>query len=203
MAKKPRRWKGELAKPIRPEVVRPGGLAVTDAKTVARANKKMNQLYQQAINNKLLMEHYGIPNRADYFNLALALAIDHIPGFQIDSTPLQLEHGTHGAVIWAKRAGRHREWTPERLKRLRIAVEEEKQKDCSLTDRTALSIIARRREWERPANHRRDQANWIETLESRLQDARKAERMIQQELKAMATIARKLRRNRSGNFKPV
>jgi hypothetical protein len=30
------RWKGELAKPIRPKVIRPEGLAVTDAETVER-----------------------------------------------------------------------------------------------------------------------------------------------------------------------
>jgi cytochrome P450 len=85
--RKKRRWKGELAKPIRPKVIRPRGLAITDAKTVARANEEMEDLYRQAIEEKraeklcLLMDHYGIADKADFFSLALALAIDHHPGF--------------------------------------------------------------------------------------------------------------------------
>ena len=39
--KSKRRWKGELAKPIRPKVNRPRGLAVTDHETAARANEEM------------------------------------------------------------------------------------------------------------------------------------------------------------------
>ena len=79
------RWKGELAKPIRPKVIRPQGLAVTDAETVARANEEMENLYRQAIEEtrveklRFLMDHYGISDKADFFSLALALAIDHVP----------------------------------------------------------------------------------------------------------------------------
>jgi hypothetical protein len=63
--RKPHRWTGELAKAIRPKVVRPRGLAVT-AETVQAANKEMEDLYQQAIENEylvklhLLMDDYGI-----------------------------------------------------------------------------------------------------------------------------------------------
>src|SRR5262245_36555564 len=66
------RWKGELAKPIRPKVIRPQGLAVTDAETVARANEEMENLYRQAIEEtrveklRLLMDHYGISDKADF-----------------------------------------------------------------------------------------------------------------------------------------
>ncbi len=62
--RKPRRWKGRLAKKIRPKVIRPRGLAVTDAGTVARANKEMEDLYREAIererieNLAILMKDY-------------------------------------------------------------------------------------------------------------------------------------------------
>src|SRR5450830_393687 len=86
--KKPRRWKGRLAKKIRPQVVRPRGLSVMDADTVANANKEMEGLKREAILKEriekidLLMKDYGI-EEGDYFSLALCLAIDlGIPGFQ-------------------------------------------------------------------------------------------------------------------------
>src|SRR5215813_3020611 len=37
------RWKGELAKPIRPKVIRPQGLAVTDAETVANHRRRRSE----------------------------------------------------------------------------------------------------------------------------------------------------------------
>ena len=97
LSRKRPRWKGELARPIRPKVKRPRGLAVTDDETVARANDEMEGLYQQAINEEYqtklnrLMGHYGIANKNDFSSLALALAIDHVPGFRLDPTPLRLE----------------------------------------------------------------------------------------------------------------
>ena len=72
LSRKRPRWKGELARPIRPKVKRPRGLAVTDKKTVARANDEMKGLYQQATKEKyltklhLLMEHYGIADKNDF-----------------------------------------------------------------------------------------------------------------------------------------
>jgi hypothetical protein len=51
-SKKTIRWKGELSKPIRPYVVRPQGLAVTDPESVARANEEMIRLTNEAIEQK-------------------------------------------------------------------------------------------------------------------------------------------------------
>jgi hypothetical protein len=134
VGKKSPRWRGELAKPIRPWVDRPRGLAVTDAKTVARANREMERLkqlaYEKALVEKLglLMGHYGI-REGDFYGLALKLAIDHVPGFQLDPTPLVLTHGDCGAVVYqGKKVGRRKEWTEQRLDHLLVAVEITKSK---------------------------------------------------------------------------
>jgi hypothetical protein len=185
------RWKGELAKPIRPKVIRPEGLAVTDAETVERANEEMEDLYRQAIEEtrveklRLLMDHYGISDKADFFSLALALAIDHIPGFGIDPTPLRQEQISDGVtlIVQDNRTGRRLEWPPKRLDSLLSAVEDAKRKHGLSTDREAIAVVARNREWRRPANHKGDQEQWLETLESRLQDAKRSKREIENLLK--------------------
>src|SRR5262245_56732412 len=178
------RWKGELAKPIRPKVIRPQGLAVTDAETVARANEEMENLYRQAIEEtrveklRLLMDHYGISDKADFLSLALALAIDHVPGFGIDPTPLRLEQVSDGValVVQDNRTGRRLEWPPKRLDSLLSAVEDAKRNHGLSTDREAIEIVARKGNWGRPANHKGDHKQWRETLESRLQDAKRSKR---------------------------
>jgi len=185
------RWKGELAKPIRPKVIRPQGLFVTDAETVARANEEMDDLYRQAIEEtrleklRLLMDHYGISDKADFFSLALALAIDHVPGFGIDPTPLRREQISDGValVVQDNRTGRKLEWPPKRLDSLLSAVEDAKRKHGLSTDREAITVVARNREWGRPANHKGSDEQWLETLESRLQDAKRSKREIEHLLK--------------------
>jgi hypothetical protein len=185
--RKKRRWKGELAKPIRPKVIRPRGLAITDAKTVARANEEMEDLYRQAIEEKraeklrLLIDHYGIADKADFFSLALALAIDHVPGFRVDPTPLRLEQISDdlALVVQDNRTGRRREWPPKRLDDLLSAVEDAKRKNGLSTDREAIAVVARNRKWGQPANHKGNREQWLETLESRLQDAKRNKREIE------------------------
>jgi hypothetical protein len=185
------RWKGELAKPIRPKVIRPRGLAVTDAETVARANEKMEDLCRQAIEKRrveklrLLMDYYGIADHANFFSLALALAIDHVPGFRIDPTPLRREQISDGLalVVQDNRTGRRLEWPPERLDSLLSAVEDAKRKHGLSTDREAIAVVARNRNWGQPANHKGNREQWLETLESRLQDAKRSKREIEHLLK--------------------
>ena len=90
------RWTGELKRPIRVRVNRPQGLAITDPETVTRANEEMIRLANEAIGERileklrLLMEHYSIPDKDDWFSLALALATDHVPGFQSEWPLIQL-----------------------------------------------------------------------------------------------------------------
>ena len=121
--KKPHRWTGELAKPIRPKVVRPRGLAVT-AETVQAANKEMEDLYRQAIENEylvkldLLMDDYGITDKTNFFRLALALAHEHVPGFKLDLT-LRLDGADDEGpwlVVQDNNRGRPSEWPEKRTR---------------------------------------------------------------------------------------
>ena len=177
------RWKGELAKPIRPRVIRPRGLRVT-AKRAQAANRQMEALYRRAIKKEylvkldLLMDEYGITDKTDFFSLALALAIEHLPSFKIDATPLRLEGDDQGPqfVVQDNNRGRPTKWSPRPLNNLLNAVEEIKEKDSLSTDDEALSRLARRVKWSRPANQRREQ--WLKTLKNRLAEARRCARLV-------------------------
>jgi hypothetical protein len=148
----------------------------------------MERLACDAIHNellrklRLLMEHYGIANKDDWFSLAVALATDHVPGCQIEWPLVKLPPGFSGPVIIPrarKKGGRPPEWDIHRLERLLSAVESEKARHAIETDREALSRLARRQEWSRPANHRGTLDQWIETLEARLQEAKRFRRLLQ------------------------
>jgi hypothetical protein len=170
MKTKKRRYKGELAKPI-----------YVGSIPIEGANEKQQECIEQVIEQEaieklpLLMEHYKIPNKDDYFSLVLALARVHVPGFQVKRAALKLKHGNWGAVI-RDNIGHPTIWPPERRLKLLNAVEETKQRHGLSTDREALEILMQKREWRPPANHRGDQKQWLETLESRHQDAKREER---------------------------
>src|SRR5262249_11930298 len=141
MSKKKRpRWKGDLAKPI----------YVGDLPFHA-SGKEASAWLKQAVGRgimeklRLLMKHYRIADKDDYLGLALALARDFVPGFQVINTKLKLRHGTWGAVVRAN-AGRPITWPPERLDRLLKVVEETKQQR-GLSDRDALKNVIQKGEW--------------------------------------------------------
>jgi hypothetical protein len=165
MKTRKRRYKGELAKPIRV-----GSIPI---KATSEESEKIKRGIQQGAIEKLplLMEHYNIADKDDYFSLALALAIDHVPGFQVVSAKLKLKHGYWGAVI---RDTKPTAWPPERLLRLLSAVKETKQGRELSSDREALKSLMRKGEWRRPLG--RDEHKWLETLESRLYDAKRLKR---------------------------
>jgi hypothetical protein len=191
--RKKAQWAGELARPIRVRVDRPRGLAITGPKAVTKANEEMTRLASEAIwarileKLRLLMEHYSIPDD-DWFRLAVALAIDHVPGFEIEWPLVELPVDWDGksspvvgpVTIERKKVGRHKEWHFDRLERLLVAVEQEKAHQRVRTDREALSCLARGREWAPPATHRGAFQSWIETLEARLQDAKRSRRQFEQ-----------------------
>ena len=182
---------------------------MTDAETVAKANQEMSDLYRDAIEEqffeklRLLMDHYQISDKDDWLNLALQLAIDHIPGFRVSGVGFEAGQES-GPVVYrdGEKVGRRKTWPGDRLERLLEAVEQEKKKSGIRTDREALSRLARRKEWARPPNHRKERLNWIETLESRLQEAKKFKRDADKLKGELMKIARQIGKN-SGNSKPV
>jgi hypothetical protein len=149
------------------------GLRVT-TKTPRAANKQMEDLYRQAIEEEyavkldLLMDHYGITDKTDVLSLALALAIEYVPGFKVDPTPLRLEQVGDEAihlVVQDNREGRSPKW-PFKRHKLLSDVEETKQKRKISTDHEALSHLAQRGEWARPANHRGGAEQWLKILKN-------------------------------------
>src|SRR5262249_25628281 len=107
---------------------------------------------------------------------------------------LTLNEGDHGLVRYATKTGRRPEWTVERLNGLLIAVEAAKRKHGLSRDREALKVVAREKKWSPPPNHRRGLGPWIETLESRLQDAKRIKSSADSLLREFQNIGRRLRR---------
>jgi len=84
------------------------------------------------------------------------------------------------------------------LERLLVAVEQEKAQHGVRTDREAICRLARRREWTPPATHRGEFQGWIETLEARLQDAKRFRRSVEQAKNKFAALFKN-----SGNPKGI
>jgi hypothetical protein len=168
MRAKRRSYTGELATPIVAPAPPTFEGAVTDERV--RQFWESRQLHQQEVaeqaNRKLLekmsllMKHYGIADDGDLATLAWFLAFEHVPGFQV--------------VEQVKTSrGRKRTWDGERLKELYDAVRAVKEQH-RFNDRVALQFLVNTvgSKWQRPRNHKGSKQQWIETLESRLQDAK-------------------------------
>jgi len=164
--------------------VRREGFAVPDPNNISgqaaieNANREMLHLRDEAIVQKLrlLMEHYGIQNKDDWFALARALAFEHVKGleqsvdqlFLLDPIPERSPSTDSFAGLVPfnkKRSGRLLEWSVDRLLGLLEAVETEKTKHGWSKDLRALEYLARSRKWGRPTNHRGDLQTWIATLQ--------------------------------------
>lgn len=182
---KRKRWLGELAKPIRITVNRKRGFIIPDlddptgrAKILAE-NRKMRRLRDEAKADAetkklaLLARHFQVAED-DFRALALALAREFVPGFQFRD-PLRALRQCGPQYEEKEKSGRPRLWDPDRLKRLLSDVEALKT-NGDLTDREVLERLARRGEWMAPKNHRGGARQWLETLESRLQDAKRLQR---------------------------
>jgi hypothetical protein len=178
-----------IQKPIRVQLIRPEGLAVTDGEMIKRANAQMEELHEKAVaaarreKLKLLCRRYSLAED-DYEGLALALAIDHEPGFQVDRQLVELPNGFSGPVGPVKdgklidKRGRRIEWTGERFFQLLQAVEKEKEKSGLTEDLEALRRLARRKQWSPPPNQRGGYDAWVRTLQSRLHDAKQLKRKV-------------------------
>ena len=177
------RWKGALARKIRPQIIRPQGLAVTGIEAVARANKQMIDLHQRAVEKErdaklvLLAIHYGV-DPGDCRSLALNLANElHIPGFQVEPTLVEVRLGEDdtGGLVPSPKKGRPIGWPPERLHKLMAAVEDIKKRHRLDNDLGTLDILMRNGgEWAVPSRQRG--GRWIKTLQNQLSVARKIHR---------------------------
>jgi hypothetical protein len=192
-----------IQKPIRVQLIRPEGLAVTDGETIKRANAQMEELHEKAVaaarreKLKLLCCRYSVAED-DYEGLALALAIDHEPGFQVDRQLVELPPGFSGPVGPVKdgklinKRGRRIEWTVERFFQLLQAVEGEKEKSGLTEDLEALRRLARRKQWSPPPNQRGGYDAWVRTLQSRLHDAKRLKRKVDALNAELEEIARRI-----------
>jgi hypothetical protein len=180
-------YNGALANPIglRPPPTFSGGVS---PKRVAdyqkrlsrheRANAAMVQR-QHAKKLAMLFDHYGIADRENWTALALALAAEHVPGFKV-----QLPQAK-------SKRGRKSKWTPERLGELCRTVQLIKRQH-SFNDRQALKFIVNNQEykktWGAPTSRKGSEQQWIETLETRYQEAKQFEKRcekLQSELRAI------------------
>jgi hypothetical protein len=169
------RWKGNLAKPIYVGTI--AGIEATkgwvkswpDGKRMRADQWSRAVIWNELIQKlDLLRKHYRIKNKEDFFSLALRLAMDCHPGFQVvDDAPLKFRRGRNwGGVIHASK-GRPLKWTPKQIVEFRRTVEATKKKHRFQTDRAALEhIIQTCPEWYRPPD--RSLEGWRKTLQNRL-----------------------------------
>jgi len=170
-----RRYTGKLATPIVCPAPPEFWGAVTDKRVREFLRKRESyprdteKRIDQERSNKLalLLKHYGICNHADMRALALALAAEHVPGFKI--------------VRESKsKRGRRKKWDGLKLQTLFDTVVSLKEQH-NFTDRQALQFMTNNPAYSKTWGHPSDRQgqNWIETLESRLHDAKRYVRYIE------------------------
>jgi len=168
-----RRYTGGLASPIRIPAPPTFSGAVTTKRhkefqeSWARYQKETEAAVslQKEEKIRLLLHHYGILGR-DMEALALALASAHVPGFQV--------------IGGGQKRGRKTLWDGPKLTALYRDVQTVKTPQRR-TDRQALIFLVKNdpERWGPPKGHRHNERQWIETLESRLQDAKAYRRFIE------------------------
>jgi len=171
MASRRRRYAGELATHIVWPAPPTFWGAVTDerVKEFWRNYECHQQKAEQSVAQQLwrklslLMKHFKIADESDTMALVWALAFEHVPGFQV------VPEG-------GPKKGRKKEWHGEKLQALYDAVQSAR-KQHNHNDRQALKFISSNpqlaRTWGPPPNYKGSKKQWIETLESRLQDAKR------------------------------
>jgi hypothetical protein len=191
MPTRQKRYTGPLASPIIWRSAPPFSGAVTDERVEQywkdyeehqqQAQKDVDQQFKEKLS--LLMDHYGLADKEDMTSLAMALACEHVPGFRIE-------------IPTKTNKGRKRQWESDKLEDLLNTVES-LQKKLGFNDRTALSFIVADREyaktWGKPPTHKGNKQQWIETLESRLQEAKRIRKDAQRQIESLLEIARSLK----------
>lgn len=200
------RYPAEISRPA--VLSRRKGFVVPDPSTmegqtaIENENREMLRLRDEAIVKKLrlLMARYRIENEDDWLALARALAFEHVKDFELSVDQLfslevipesDLSADSFGGLVPfnKKSAGRHLEWSDERLFDLRKAVEKAKAEHGWSKDLPALKYLARRRKWRPPANHRGDLSSWVKTLQNCLSTAKNIERPVARHRKVLQEIA--------------
>jgi hypothetical protein len=130
-----------------------------------RHQREVEQSVAQQLERKLslLMRHFKIADENNTMALVWSLAFDHVPGFKV------VPEG-------GPKKGRKKEWHGEKLQALYDAVQSARSQH-NYNDRQALKFISSNpqlaKTWGAPANYRGSKNQWVETLESRLQDAKR------------------------------
>jgi hypothetical protein len=158
-------WARFCDAPLQPATLSRFGadMASKKASKAKKSGEIITEISTDALNR--LAKDYGI-EPDDYFNLALRLAIDYVPGFP----RFKLQHGSWGKVMRDK-GGRPTEWTPERFDELVTDVDGIKKKHGFTTDDEALRHLTQAGKWSRPS--RQDDLNkWIKRLKNELGRAR-------------------------------
>ena len=191
MPRKLRRYSGKLATPIIWDAPPTFEGFVSDErvkgywKRYNRHQRRVKESVNKQISEKLslLMEFYGIANN-DMRALALALATEHVPGFKV------VPQG-------GKKRGRKKIWDGPKLQALLQAVLTVKEKH-HFTDRQALHFLSKNNEyavtWGPPGSYRGSKRKWVETLESRLQDAKRYAAFVTSFFADFAKNAQKFRK---------
>lgn len=190
---RPKRYRGELKERI--PLLYLGSQMSDPGYEAAFASKNEEILNRERLRKlDLLMEHYGIVDRSDFKALALALSVDHVPGFGCKRVRMKLGQGDFGALVNGEETeiGRPVEWSEERLAKLLATVEAEKQRDTRQTDRSVLAKLARRPPWSATGTHRGTSTQWIETLQARLHDAKVQKRAQHAHDKAAESMIEKI-----------
>jgi hypothetical protein len=180
-------YKGALAKPIilpSPPTfwgaARPKRIAAY-RKLQARHTRACDALVERELSKKMtsLFDHYGIADKQDIAALAWALAFEHVPGFKVQFPEARSNRG------------RKRKWHPERLEELYETVQQLKQR-LNLNDRQALKFMVSNSEysvtWGIPSGRKGSKEKLIETLETRLQEAKHLQKLAEQAKRELQTI---------------
>jgi hypothetical protein len=182
-------YAGALASPIIPPSP-PGFVGAVTPKRLEAYRKKL-ALYERTaaaavekeVSRKiaLLFAHYGIKDTNDIAALASALAFEHVPGLKVLPLKPKLKRG------------RKRKWDSERYSQLLETVQSVKKQYGFSKDRQALRCMVRNPQlaatWgPGDTSDKRLADRRIETLESRLQEAK----AIEKDVNRLSELARQL-----------
>ena len=131
----------------------------------------------------LLFEHYGIEDKSDTKSLAWALALEHVKGFNIEQA--------------SSRRGAKLKWNGDRLFDLLRTVEAIKVQRPNFNDRRALETMVKKPPYSdqwKPTSRSHSTEQWIETLESRLHEAKKIQKLVDKHITTLDRLAADLRK---------